>query len=48
VEEDENAIKLEDLLDDLHLDDDPNTVKENEDIVDDFIKKMENIKISKD
>lgn len=46
-----NQVKLEELLDDLKLDDDdndPNIVKENELNVDDFIKQMEKVKISKE
>lgn len=44
-----NQVRLEELLDDLKLDDnDEDTKKENELLVDDFIKKMENIKISKE
>ena len=46
-----NQVKLEELLDDLKLDDDdndPNIVKENELNVDDFIKQMEKVTISKE
>lgn len=46
--DDPYTIKLEELLDDLKLEDDPVAMKENEEIVEDFIKKMDEIKISKE
>jgi len=53
--EDENVnpyqVRLEELLDDLKLDDndeDPMIMKENENIVENFIKQIENVKISKE
>lgn len=43
-------MKLEELLEDLRIndEDDVDTAKENENLVDDFIKKIDNIKISKE
>jgi len=44
-------VRLEELLDDLKLDDDdndPNIIKENENVVEDFIKQMDSVKISKE
>lgn len=49
--ENPNQVRLEELLEDLKLDDDdndPNIIKENESIVEDFIKQMDNVKISKE
>ena len=50
--ENPNQVRLEELLDDLKLDDDieedANDMKEKENIVENFIKQMDQVKISKE
>jgi len=47
VDSDANAIKLEELMMDLKIEDEIQIQKENDDFVDDFIKQIEKIRIEK-